>query len=229
MASRQNRVRDQASHSRKQQTARPHSVHWCLSHQRPDRVGLQFEQSQFDSGGGNSHLRPPLDCLKRWQSDHTCHHPHRVKELATKSKKWNGKPRLECVDGQIYLWKLLWVYCPGHAGVKGNNDRADRLAGKVTVTSGLLLGRSEVLKSLRHYLQAQSQGHHTIDRLEERGVEGGSARRSSLNGRERAIVMQTKIGIVSKATLGMRDGVQRIIIGFSDRIDTILNRTVNSE
>ena len=27
MASRQNRVRDQASHSRKQQTARPHSVH----------------------------------------------------------------------------------------------------------------------------------------------------------------------------------------------------------
>ena len=41
--------------------------------------------------------------------------------------------------------------------------------------------------------------------------------------------MQTKIGIVSKATLGMRDGVQRIIIGFSDRIDTILNRTVNSE
>ena len=39
MASRQNRVRDQASHSRKQQTARPHSVHWWLSHQRPVRVG----------------------------------------------------------------------------------------------------------------------------------------------------------------------------------------------
>ena len=40
----------------------------------------------------------------------------------------------------------------------------------------MLLGRSEVLKSLRHYLQAQSQGHHTINHLEERGVERGSIR-----------------------------------------------------
>ena len=55
-----------------------------------------------------------------------------------------------------------------HGGVKGN-DRADRLAGKATLTSGLLLRRFEVLKSLRHHLRAQSQGHRTIDRLEERG------------------------------------------------------------
>ena len=45
------------------------------------------------------------------------------------------------------------------------------LAGKESLTSGLLLGRSEVLRSLRHYLRAQSQGRHTINRLEERGVE----------------------------------------------------------
>ena len=51
------------------------------------------------------------------------------------------------------------------------NDRANRLAGKATLRNGLLLGRSEVLRSLRHYLRAQSQGHHTIDRVEERGVE----------------------------------------------------------
>jgi len=90
----------------------------------------------------------------------------------------------------IHLRKLLWVYCPGHAGVNGN-DRADRLAGKATLTSGLLFGRYEVLRSLRHYMRAQSQGHHTIDRLEERGEERGSATRSSLKGRERAIVSQT--------------------------------------
>ena len=36
------------------------------------------------------------------------------------------------------------------AGVKGN-DRAGGLAGQVTVTSGLRLGRSEVLRILRHY------------------------------------------------------------------------------
>ena len=100
-------------------------------------------------------------------------------------KKWYGKPRLECVNGLIHLRKLLWVYCPGHAGVKGN-DRADRMADKATITNGLLLGRSEVLRSLRDYLWAQSQEHHTVDRLEERVVERGSARRSSLKGRKRA-------------------------------------------
>ena len=75
---------------------------------------------------------------------------------------------------------------------------------KATLTSGSLLGRSKVLRSLRHYLREQSQGHHTIDRLEERGEERGSARRSSLKEQERAIVNQTNIGTVSKATLGKR-------------------------
>ena len=79
------------------------------------------------------------------------------------SPDWN----VSMVD--IHLRKLLWVYYPGHAGVKGNN-RADRLAGKATLTSGLLLGRSEVLKSFRNYLRAQSQGHYTIDRLEEETI-----------------------------------------------------------
>ena len=111
----------------------------------------------------------------------------------------------------IHLRKLLWVHCPGHAGVK-ENDRSVRLAGKAILTSGLLLARSAVLRSLRHYLRVQSQGHHTIDRLEERGVERGSARRSSLKRRERGIVNQTNIGTVSEATLRklLRDGVERI-------------------
>ena len=121
-----------------------------------------------------------------------------------RSPDWN----VSMVD--IHLQKLLWVYCP-HAELKGN-DRADRLAGKATLTSGLLLGRYEVLRSLRHYLRAQSQGHYTIDRIGERGVERGSARRSSLKGREKATVNQINIGTVSKATLEkpLRDGVERI-------------------
>ena len=91
-------------------------------------------------------------------------------------------------------------------------QQIDRLAGKANLTSDLLLGRSEVLRSLRHYLRAQSQGHHTIDRLEERGVERESTRRSVLSGRERAIVSQTKIRTVSKASLEklLRDGMERI-------------------
>ena len=87
-----------------------------------------------------------------------------------------------------------------------------RLAGKATLTSGLLLGRFDMWRRLRHYLRAQNQGHHTIDRLEERGFGRGSARRSSLKGRERAMVNQTNIGTVLKATLGklLRDGEERI-------------------
>ena len=61
-------------------------------------------------------------------------------------------------------------------------------------------------------MRAQSQEHHTIDLLEERGGERGSARQSSLKGRERVIVSQVNIGTVSKAMLGklLKDGVERI-------------------
>ena len=58
------------------------------------------------------------------------------------------------------------------------------------------------------------------DHLEERGIERGSAQRSSLRERERAIVNQTNIGTVSKATLGKRGGAH---MGLPERIDTILN------
>ena len=53
-------------------------------------------------------------------------------------------------------------------------------------------------------------------------MERGSARRSSLKGRERAIVKQTNTGTVSKAgeTSETRGGAH---MGFSERIDTILN------
>ena len=111
-----------------------------------------------------------------------------------------------CIRFQVTAEAYL-ILCPSHTPARvlswtcqsEGNDRADR---------GLILGRSEVLRSLRHYLRSQSQGHHNIDRLEESGVERGSARRSSLKGRERAIVNQTNIGTVSKATLGklLRDG-----------------------
>ena len=51
------------------------------------------------------------------------------------SADWN----VSMVD--IHLRNILCVYCPGHAGVK-ENDRADTLVGKATLTIGLLLGRS---------------------------------------------------------------------------------------
>ena len=121
------------------------------------------------------------------------------------------------------------MYYPGHTGVKGN-ERADRLADKTTVTNAMRLLRSEMLRSLRHYVRAQSRGyhHHTIGRLVGRGMEREGARRSSLKGRERIIVNQMNIKTVLKATFGklLRDKVVRIWhlrIDTIERIDTIFN------
>ena len=70
------------------------------------------------------------------------------------------------------------------------------LAGKATTTSGLSLGRSEVLRSLKHYQRARSQGRQTGDDLEGREGERGSDRRCCFRGRERVIVSPANIGSV---------------------------------
>ena len=108
------------------------------------------------------------------------------------------------------LERRLWIYCPGHAGVSGN-ERADRLASTGEITSGLQLGRAEVLRGLRNFLNMDMPEHHSIDRLKERGVEKGSGRHSTLQGRQRSVFNQTNIGTVSRATLGrlLREGVER--------------------
>ena len=54
---------------------------------------------QLDNGGGSSHPCPSLDCLKRWQSDHTCRgagiaqwleHRTRDRKVAGSNPCWNG-------------------------------------------------------------------------------------------------------------------------------------------
>ena len=111
----------------------------------------------------------------------------------------------------LRLQRLLWIYCPGHAGVSGN-ELADRLASTADITSGLQLGRAEVLRGLRNFLSTDKPEHHSIDRLKERGVEKGSGRHSTLKGRQRSVFNQANIGTVSRAALGrlLRDGEERV-------------------
>ena len=116
-----------------------------------------------------------------------CHHLQKFRELATKSENWNGNPRLECVKCFTSTFGtpvgvLPWT-CRSEGSISKQPDWRAKPPPQVPL---LRLGRSEVLRSLRHYLRAQSQVHHTIDRLEERGQERGNARRSSLKGREKA-------------------------------------------
>ena len=80
-----------------------------------------------------------------------------VQRACYTEKVWEAQTgNLSMID--INLRELLWMYCPG---VKGNNDRVDRPAGKATITSGLHLGRSEVLRNLRHNLRQKAK-HITL-------------------------------------------------------------------
>ena len=69
----------------------------------------------------------------------------------------------------VQLQRLPWIYCPGHAGVSGN-EQADRLASAADITSSLQLDRAEVLRGLRNFLNMDWPEHHSIDPLKERGV-----------------------------------------------------------
>ena len=131
--------------------------------------------------------------------------------LLQKMESGMGCPDWHTAVDSLRLQRLLWIYCPGHAGVSGN-ERADRLASTADITSGLQLGRAEVLRSLRNFLNMDSPEHHSTDRLKERGVEKGSGQHSTIQGREGSVFNQANIGTVSRATLGrlLRDGAECI-------------------
>ena len=109
--------------------------------------------------------------------------------------------------------------CSGYAVVKGSN-RADRLTGKVTIASGMRVGRSEVLRSLRHYMRVHIQGHHRSPGEKRRRKR--SARVPSLKKTRKVIVSQANAKTVSKVKLVKR-GWAHNYIGFSERIYAILN------
>ena len=125
--------------------------------------------------------------------------------LLQKVESGMGCPDRHTAMHSLRLQRLVWIYCPGHAGV--GNESADRLASAADITSGLQLGRAEVLRGLRDFLNTDRPEHHSIDRLKK-----GSGRHSTLQGRERSVFNHTNTGTVSRATLGrlLRDGEERI-------------------
>ena len=138
LASRQNGVRDQASqsHSRKQQNVRSHSVRWSVT---KDQLGWGFTVSKVwppsmknddDSVAYmvlTSSLTMEVEAVthcfswfKRWQSDHTCHHPRRFNSWARywewkvewepktgmSSRKWRPVDEFDSWDKFISTWVL---------------------------------------------------------------------------------------------------------------------------
>ena len=151
MASRQNGVRDQASHLRKQQTARSYSLHWWLSHQRPVRVGFHCQARcnhhpwrhyslyslnlQLNNGStaytvSTSSLTMEVEAVTHalhWialRGDSQTTHAVILTDsmsLVQQVKSRTGSPDWNASVANIHPRKLLWVYCPGHAWVKGND------------------------------------------------------------------------------------------------------------
>ena len=76
-----------------------------------------------------------------------------------------GTPGSVGMNGQIVCWLL---------NVRAT--RADRLANTADITSDMQLGRAEVLRGLRNFLNMDRPKHHSIDSLKERGVEKGRGR-----------------------------------------------------
>ena len=101
-------------------------------------------------------------------------------------------------------------YC--RADKPSRNKQADILASTADIPSGLQRGMAGVLRGLKNFLNMDRPEHHSIDSLKERGVEKGSGRHSTLQGRERSVFNQTNIGTVSRAILGrlLRDGKERV-------------------
>ena len=137
--------------------------------------------------------------------------------MSTLSKIQRGQIYTDWV-GPIFcsrLKKLTWLFCPGHADVRGN-ERADWLAGSAQPGDArLLLDTRTVLGLVRKELQRHTSDQsdsHTLGRLHERGVPRGAGRQSTSFGTARRVSNQQLTGTVSEATLRwmVRRGTKQI-------------------
>ena len=126
----------------------------------------------------------------------------RKRAAASGVLEWTGMRPFKSSRGGV-----LYVYCPGHDGVSRNEHR-DRLASTASIATCPQLGRAEVVRDSNK----DRPKHHNIDHLKDRGVEKGNGRRSTLRGRERSEVNQTKLCIASKTALG------RLLISTMERL-----------
>ena len=104
------------------------------------------------------------------------------------------------------LEDLTWIYCPGHAGVRGN-EVADQLAGSALVGDLCQLYKAEVLKLLASRLREEEHASWresevlAVERMRLMGIMEGEGRRSRLFGKMRRIRNQHLTGTISMNTL----------------------------
>ena len=97
--------------------------------------------------------------------------------------------------------RLQWIFCPGHAGVKGN-ERADKLAGSANIEGVLTLDSPTVIGLVRDHLASNRvEESFTKEMLTEKGVQQGEGRRCGLRDPVRRCNNQLMTETVSLHTL----------------------------
>ena len=143
---------------------------------------------------------------------HACHHSHRLNELATNNEKWNGKPRLDYVKWSTSTSEnscgCTALDMPEWREITEQTDWWAKQPSEFACFSEDLKCWAASDTTCVH----KAKGITPLITWRREAWKEESVSRSSLKGRERAIVNQTNIGTVSKAMLGMlvRDGVDRI-------------------
>ena len=110
---------------------------------------------------------------------------------------WLKKKNVQLSTGTL----IISIRCRFGMPVCGNK-LADRLASTADITSGLQLGRAEMLGGLRNFLNMDRPEHFIIDCQKGRGLGEGSSQHSTFQGWKRSVFNQTNIGDVARATLG---------------------------
>ena len=127
-----------------------------------------------------------------------------------------SKPTFRLSEFRLFIHTCIHVnrhFCVhAHTTVLKDYGSDYRLTSTADITAGMQLGRAEVPRGLRTILNMDRPEHHSIDRRKERGMEKGSGRHSTLQGRERSVYNEANIGTVTRATLGrlLRDGAVRV-------------------
>ena len=96
----------------------------------------------------------------------------------------------------------MWIFCPGHAGVAGN-ERADKLAGEAVLGEAVPLDAATVIATLTEWYNNNRvvAPSHTLDVLKEKKYKRGEGRKCDLRGAARRIHNQLLTETISFHTL----------------------------
>ena len=139
----------------------------------------------------SSHSCILLDCLRRWTVRPQNNHPQIQWACCKKWKvKWEVQNGMCQCSTSTLEDSSGWTVLDMLESMEMTEDKKQQ-----SQVPDLKYWRAS-----RQYLWAEGQGQYTNNHLEEEGILRGSAQQSCLKGWERAIINQTNIGSLSKAT-----------------------------